>query len=313
MNELERRYHRLLMAYPADYRRARGAEIVGTYLDLAAPGQRRPSLADAADLMRGGLRQRLRAAGAADLVPGVRLAAVLAFVTGAALAAAWSVAETYRLPADLGYPGFGPVNSAGALVWAAWLLAAGTALASHGRMTRSAILVAVVLTVAIVPIRTLADLPRPPLLVLVPQIALGLLALALPDRLSRSARIALPLAMGTAALLAVSRLWNTEWWVYHGVITELKPMAGLALLTAALLVGTGLAVRRDSRGLWVILALLTPVGLLYLNRLAGSTSAPLIVVTLAVSLLGPVAIAATLAGRRWMRWRPIQNIRRLRR
>lgn len=37
MNDLERRYLRLLRAYPADYRRARGAEIVGTYLDLATP------------------------------------------------------------------------------------------------------------------------------------------------------------------------------------------------------------------------------------------------------------------------------------
>ncbi|MEU7934965.1 hypothetical protein [Micromonospora echinofusca] len=99
MSELERRYHRLLRAYPAEYRRARGAEIVGTYLDLAGPGRRWPSPADAADLVRGGLRQRLRAAGAADLVPGVRLAAVLAFLTATALAGAWSVLELRPPPA----------------------------------------------------------------------------------------------------------------------------------------------------------------------------------------------------------------------
>ncbi|WP_434090352.1 hypothetical protein [Micromonospora avicenniae] len=99
MSDLERRYLRLLRAYPADYRRSRGAEIVGTYLDLAEQGQRWPSPADAADLLRGGLRQRLRAAGAADLIPGVRLAAVLAFLTATTLAAAWSVLELHPPPA----------------------------------------------------------------------------------------------------------------------------------------------------------------------------------------------------------------------
>ncbi len=43
MRKLEHRYRRLLHAYPLGYRRARGAEIVGTCLDLAEPGRRWPS------------------------------------------------------------------------------------------------------------------------------------------------------------------------------------------------------------------------------------------------------------------------------
>ncbi|MGW5669467.1 hypothetical protein [Micromonospora sp. NPDC003776] len=317
MNELERRYHRLLRAYPSEYRRARGAEIVGTYLDLARPGQRRPSLADTADLVLGGLRQRLRAAGASDLAPGVRLAAVLAFITASALAAGWSVAETHHLSADLGFRSLGPVNSAGAVAWGAWLVAAVMALVAPGRVARTAVVVALVLTVAVIPVRALVGLPRPPLLVLVPQIALGLVALALPDRLGRSSRIALPAAMGTAALLAVGRLKDPGWWAYHGPITELRPVAGAALLAAAVLIAAGLAARRDMRGVWAILVLLTPVGLLCVGELAAGmhlyTYSSLIGVALAVTMLGPATLAVAMATRRWAGWQANQALHRSRR
>ncbi|GIJ45302.1 hypothetical protein Val02_21880 [Virgisporangium aliadipatigenens] len=55
---LERRYRRLLRAYPAGYRHERGDEIVGTLLDAAAPGQRRPDPRQAARLVMAGLRTR---------------------------------------------------------------------------------------------------------------------------------------------------------------------------------------------------------------------------------------------------------------
>ena len=55
---LARRYRRLLFAYPVAYRTRRADEIVGTLLDLAAPGRRRPTLAEAADLIAGGVRHR---------------------------------------------------------------------------------------------------------------------------------------------------------------------------------------------------------------------------------------------------------------
>ncbi|MEV0716942.1 hypothetical protein [Asanoa sp. NPDC050611] len=58
MNPLERRYRRLLLAYPRGYRRARGEELVTTLLEGAPPDRTRPAVAEAWDLVRGGLRQR---------------------------------------------------------------------------------------------------------------------------------------------------------------------------------------------------------------------------------------------------------------
>jgi len=55
---LERRYRWLLRAYPAPYRAARGDELVGTLLDLARPGQRRPSVRQAGAIVLCGLRVR---------------------------------------------------------------------------------------------------------------------------------------------------------------------------------------------------------------------------------------------------------------
>jgi hypothetical protein len=75
---LERRYRRLLRAYPAAYRAERGDEIVGTFLDTAGPDRRWPHVRDAADLLGDGLRQHLRARHARGLEAGAPLAATLA-------------------------------------------------------------------------------------------------------------------------------------------------------------------------------------------------------------------------------------------
>lgn len=58
---LEARYRGLLRAYPASYRAEREDELIGVLMDRAAPGQQRPSAADAIDLVRAGLVTRLRA------------------------------------------------------------------------------------------------------------------------------------------------------------------------------------------------------------------------------------------------------------
>ncbi|MDG4822646.1 hypothetical protein O7635_12375 [Asanoa sp. WMMD1127] len=58
MKPLERRYRRLLLAYPRAYRRDRGDEMVTTLLEGAPPGRVRPPAGDVWDLLRGGLRQR---------------------------------------------------------------------------------------------------------------------------------------------------------------------------------------------------------------------------------------------------------------
>ena len=58
--DLERGYRRLLAWYPRAFRREYGPEIVAVLLACARDGQRRPGLAESADLARGGLRMRLR-------------------------------------------------------------------------------------------------------------------------------------------------------------------------------------------------------------------------------------------------------------
>jgi hypothetical protein len=56
---LERACRRLLAWYPRDYREENGPEILAVLLACAPDGRRRPGLAQAADLIRGGLRMRL--------------------------------------------------------------------------------------------------------------------------------------------------------------------------------------------------------------------------------------------------------------
>ena len=57
---LERRYRRLLAWYPADHRRVHAEEMVGVLLAAAPQDRRRPSIADALDLIKGGLQTRIR-------------------------------------------------------------------------------------------------------------------------------------------------------------------------------------------------------------------------------------------------------------
>jgi hypothetical protein len=57
--DLERRYRRLLSWYPRTFRREKGQEVLTVLMASAADGQRRPSLADAADLVRSALWMRL--------------------------------------------------------------------------------------------------------------------------------------------------------------------------------------------------------------------------------------------------------------
>ena len=56
---LERAYRRLLAWYPRAFRRENGQEILAVLMASAAHGQRRPGLAESADLIRSGLWLRL--------------------------------------------------------------------------------------------------------------------------------------------------------------------------------------------------------------------------------------------------------------
>ncbi|MEU8254957.1 hypothetical protein AB0C06_11915 [Micromonospora inaquosa] len=301
MNDLERRYLRLLRAYPADYRRARGAEIVGTYLDLAAPDQRWPAPVDAADLVRGGLRQRLRAAGVTDLIPGVRLAALLAVVTATALAGVWGAAELHPPPVGWGVPHVGPFVSLGVVTWAAWLLAAVVIAVAPSRVARWAIALALVLTLALPPVAAALDAPRPPLYVLLPQLVLGLLGLALPDRPPAALRLA-PLLSALLALAAAEFLVGlSDIDGYYGPALAVLPATGGLLLAVGALLATGLAMGGDGRGGWALVTLLTPAGFLAVPRLATDigrmhgavTYTELAVTAVAVALTGPAVLLLT--------------------
>ncbi|MFF5217507.1 hypothetical protein [Micromonospora sp. NPDC000442] len=308
MSTLERRYRHLLRAYPTDYRRDRGDEIVGTYLDLADPRRRWPSLADAADLVRGGLRQRLRAAGATDLIPGVRLAALLALTTAAFLAGFWALVEQSPPPAGAGVPVFDPFTSVGIVAWLAWLVVAVLVLVAPGRPTRVAIAMAVLATVAVPVVGLTTGLPRPPLLVLAPQVALGVLALAVDGHLPLPAR-ALPIAAAASGGAFVAGAGNELYWGSYRWTSELLlPAAGAVLLGVGLLLAVGLAMRRDWRGGWAVVVLLTPIGLLSVHILAGAvdglagaprpTYPTLVGAALTVGLLGPIVLPAAVALRR---------------
>jgi hypothetical protein len=57
---LERGYRRLLAWYPRAFRRENGQEILAVLMACPPDGQRRPGLAESADLVRSGLWMRLR-------------------------------------------------------------------------------------------------------------------------------------------------------------------------------------------------------------------------------------------------------------
>ncbi|MGW0435729.1 hypothetical protein ACWDV4_24705 [Micromonospora sp. NPDC003197] len=98
-HRLTRRYRRLLFSYPRDYRRERGAEIIGTLLELAPAGRTRPTLREAANLIRHGMRARLGRPDSRAVVVWAALTAIVCGLFTAAIAtrAAW---ETSRPQPD---------------------------------------------------------------------------------------------------------------------------------------------------------------------------------------------------------------------
>ncbi|MGC4806740.1 hypothetical protein [Micromonospora sp. DT233] len=100
--KLARSYRRLLLCYPRRYRRARGEEIVATFLDLAPPDRTRPTIREAVNLVRNGLRCRLGRPNSRTVVLWATLTTVVwGLFTGAfATRLAWETARPLPTQAE---------------------------------------------------------------------------------------------------------------------------------------------------------------------------------------------------------------------
>ncbi|MEV0134893.1 hypothetical protein AB0H83_41370 [Dactylosporangium sp. NPDC050688] len=266
MTDLERRYARwTALFYPADYQRTRGSELVDTYLSLAAPNRRRPSSADIADLAAGGLRQHLRTA--LGLGPGFRLAGLLALTTTSAFASGWAIFEALA-PIVFRSRHTGPFMSLGVAAWAVWLMTAVVYVVAPGRWFRRLAVLAVLVTAGVVPAAMLTGIPRPPLSVLLPQLVLGVVAVGAATRHRRWVRLT-PLAAAalTMPVTVAAEMRLNFYGDYYLPATTVLPAAGATLLIGVTLLALGLAARHDYRGVWALLILLTPIGMLALNPL----------------------------------------------
>ena len=259
VDSLERRYRRLLVAYPSAYRHRRADEIVGTFLDLAAPGQTRPRLADAADLLSGGVRQRLGLDTDADLNAGAALAGPVALALAAGLSAFlwWSVE-----------PLFGsPLSPAAPAAYAAWLLALAGWVALPARYARWPVALAMAVTALVLPVTLTTGEPRPPLWVVLALLAFGALTLAAPAPRGATVRLAVTTgALVTAALakwLLAGQLPATRWAT--GYYQPVLSLAGLVVAVAVVGVAAGAVLaavegRRARPWLWAALLLALPGG-----------------------------------------------------
>ncbi|GIJ58269.1 hypothetical protein [Virgisporangium aurantiacum] len=97
---LERRYRRLLLAYPRAYRRRHGAEILTTLMDAAGPGRDRPAGREVRNLLAGGLRQRFRLPVGRTMIAVAVLSALVVGALGSAAGSALGWATAPALPTD---------------------------------------------------------------------------------------------------------------------------------------------------------------------------------------------------------------------
>ena len=258
MRTLERQYRLLLHAYPRRYRRLRGEEILGTLLDAATPGQRQPTRADVADLLGGGLRERLGLNALPGLANGLRLAGPIALALTAGLAAgSWLT---------------GARHAAGMVVAAAWVAAvlARVALPRAGAGPAAlAWLITIGVAVDVDGLHLWQGVQREWFLA---PVVLGAIAIAgTLHQPAHDERVGL--GAGTAGLVALSLVgragpvplpndylpapvdvtFNLPEWAFHAWVVPV----GLAVAGVALATG-----RRGTRGLWAALILLIPVPLL---------------------------------------------------
>ncbi len=215
MTPLERRWRRLLLAYPPGYRAERGEEIVSTLLDEARPGQRYPTFRDAIDLLLHATRRR--AGVTAD------------FDAGLAIAAPWALAIAAGISAFVWWQVEPLIPTVGPAVYAAWVLAALVA-------RRFAVVMAIAVT-AIAPFAALStSAERPPLWIVVPLIVLGLIACG--GNLRPTAEQRLNVVAGAAAIaVACAMIKPALPGYYQPVLSRVGVVVAvgvLAMMTLAL-------------------------------------------------------------------------------
>jgi hypothetical protein len=296
------------------------------------------------DLLRGGLRQHLRARHALGLVDALPFAAHLALTTAASLAGLWLFrAERIVVPEEAAWQSVGPFGTLGAIVWILWLLTPLAALLGAGRPM---VAVALLGTVALLPASALTEYLRPPLLVLVSQAALGLVALAVPGRRESPAGLSEPppshwkSPLGPHKSLSrrgspPSRRWSPltpgdhRWSPFaaaglavtavttgHAALSQptglyylLLPSlshAGLLLASVVVVAAVVFTVRRDPRGWWPALVLLGPLLLLLMNLpfVAGPQPWPTWPVAAVTATAAALAASAAFPVTLWLRGRP---------
>jgi hypothetical protein len=278
-DQLGASYARLLFAYPREYRRERGRELVDMYAEMA--GDRgRPSVADALDLVAGGIRERVRAAGLAGIVRAVPTAAVFVLSVLAGLSVYYLVAFELRgsLATESG-GSFGPFATFFACAYGGWLVTAVLWATGSPRAARVAAALSFVLVLAGLGIRG-AHLPVPDLKTFIPfaLAVLGVMAVPLPSRPSRAARLAPVVTAAVVGVLGAARvpigrpalyfggtsIWEPGDNTYATCCNYLLPatyvlhLAAVALLTAGLIFAVVLARRGEARGAWTLLVLVSP-------------------------------------------------------
>ena len=265
MDALTRRYRRLLFAYPDTYRRQRGEELLGTLLDTARPGQRRPTVADTADLLLGGLRQRLGGTVAADLEAGIALAAPFALALAAGLCGfLWLTVE--RLPDGLSAAG--PFLTVGPAAYAVWLVAALLRAVLPAAASRVPVAAAMAVTALLIPVAALTGYRRPPLWVIFALLGFGAIALAGGGTaLAGAARLAVPVGALVATALAKALLgWQRTpdiWWddYYQPALWLSGIVAAIAVIGIGCAGAVAAARGRPARPyLWAALLLALPGG-----------------------------------------------------
>lgn len=298
MSDLEARYRRLFAAYPAAQRAQREDEMVALLLDLAEPGQSRPSRREALSIVANGLACRARCADEWR----VGLALGGAFAAVVALAMAVVELGVAVLPGG-GIEPFVPGAEAPPIVgWAAAVVAVGLAVGwPRGRVRPAVTALVVVVGVGVVVAgpRLMGPL-RGQLLAFALFLVLSLAAADTP-RLARAGVVAGGLALGVALLgrylaqyahesagpgsdLGAAWHWQSR-WVLAADIVPTRPTLWYAL------VGLGVACGLlRPRFAVAAAALAMPIGLLAFREVTRIPVEDIVLVSAAVVVLVAVAL-----------------------